>query len=157
MNAELEKALIALIIGGIIGGMLKLYLDYQAKLLENLWQKRLEAYTKFVKLTALFPKYPYRNPVNWNDVFKLSIAFRDWYFEGNGIVISSDFREMYFALQEYMISVFTAEKVNNKQPLEDPEYDDFREKCSRLRTLMARELESRERPIWYRFRKQKAA
>lgn len=155
MDTELQKALVALVFTGIIGGMVKLYLDYRAKLLENIWQKRLEAYTKFVKLTSLFPKYPFRKEVNWQDVLQLTIDFRDWYFEGNGIVISRDFRDVYFDLQKHIVAALSPERVNHKIRLEDADYDDLRERCSALRTLMARELESRENPIWYRFTKKK--
>jgi hypothetical protein len=157
MYEEMQKALIALIILGVVGGVVKLYMDYQAKLLENLWQKRLEAYTKFVKLTSLFPQYPFHNQVNWQDVLQLSIGFRDWYFEGNGIVISRYFREMYFDLQKYIVAAVSADRVNNKIRLNDLEYEDLRKRCSKLRTLMAKELDSREHPIWFRFRKQKEA
>ncbi len=155
MNAEIGKALIALVITGIIGGIIKVYLDYKSKLMGNIWENRLEAYMKFVRRTALFPKYP-RKEVRWKEVFNLSMDFRDWYFEGYGLVLSTKIRDNYFDLQEYIL-IITKEKIDSEQKLDDKEYDDLRERCSNLRSLMAKELESRESPIWYRFTKEPKA
>lgn len=151
MDTEIEKALIALVFTGIIGGIMKVYFDYKSKLMENIWEKRLEAYIKFVTITALFPKYP-RKEVRWKDVYNLSIDFRDWYFEGNGLVVSTEFRDKYFDLQEYILTITTG-KIDSEQKLNDAEYDDLRGRCSKLRSLMAKELESRESPIWHRLSK----
>jgi hypothetical protein len=92
MTANLQEALIALIITGIIGGIIKVYLDYTSTLMEKIWEKRLEAYMEFVKRTALFPKFPQR-VVYWNEVYNLSKDFRDWYFAGYGLVLSITVRD----------------------------------------------------------------
>lgn len=157
MNEDFQKAVIALIISTIIGGVIKLYLDYKTKILEKLWEKRLNGYTEFVKLTSLFPQYPYYKSVTWADVFQLSIDFRDWYFQGYAIVVSGAFREKYFDLQKYISTQVSAERVNNKVKLEMHQIEDFRVRCSQIRTQIARELESRENPIWYWLKPSKKA
>ncbi len=37
----ISKALIVLFIRGIIGGVIKVYLNYKSTLMENIWEKRL--------------------------------------------------------------------------------------------------------------------
>lgn len=153
MEKEVANALIALVFTGIIGGILKIYFDYKSKLMENVWEKRLEAYINFIKLTALFPLYP-RKKVKWKDVYNLSISFRDWYFKGYGIVVSTEFRDKYLNFQKYIRDI-TEDEIESEENLTDKEYDDLKDRCFKLRSLMAKELESRESPIWYRFTKEK--
>lgn len=155
MDNELAKAIIALLVTGIAGGIFKIYLDYKSKLMEKVLEKRLSAYMEFVKKTSLLPKYPPRE-VKWKDIYNLSIEFRNWYFEGHGLVLSSVIRDVYFNLQEYL----EAKTINRKESelvLSKDEYEDVRKKCSVLRTLMARDLESRESPIWHHFMKKTQA
>ena len=154
MNSEIAKALIALIFTGVIGGILKVYLDYKAKQMELIWDKRLEAYIEFVKKTALFPLYPPRE-VKYKDVFNLSLEFRDWYFAGNGIVLSKSFRDEYFKLQEYLLTI-TKNKIVSEDNI-GVEYTVLQKKCSALRTLIVEELDSRENPFSYRFTSKRKA
>lgn len=79
----IEDALVTLVISVVIGGLIKLYLDYKTKLSGALWKKRLDACLVFVKLTTFFPKYP-KKEIIWRDVYSLSLNFRDWYFNGAG-------------------------------------------------------------------------
>ena len=154
MDSEIGKALIGLVFTGILGGILKVYLDYKSQQMEKIWEKRLEAYTKFVQMTALFPRYPPKE-VTWKEVYKLSTDFRNWYFEGNGIFLSSEFRDKYFKLQEQILAI-TNGKTESEEKLES-EYDCLRKECSMLRTLITKELDSRENPFWYRFKRNRSA
>ena len=155
MNFEIQKALVGLIFTGVIGAIFKVYFDYKVKLMENIWEKRLDAYMKFVKLTSLFPKYP-RQEVNWKQVYHLSENFRDWYFEGHGLLLSTKIRDSYFSLQDNIISI-TKEKINSVEKISDTEYEHLRKKCSLIRSLMAKELDSRENPFWHYFTKSPTA
>ena len=153
MQTKILETLIALVFTGIIGGVIKVYLDYKSKLMENVWEKRLEAYMQFVRRTALLPKYP-KKEVSWKEVYKLSTDFRDWYFEGHGLVTSAKFRLAYFSLQKHILNI-TKGRKDSEEKLGEAEYEELRHRCSKMRKLMADELESRESPIWKHLRKER--
>lgn len=148
------QAIFALLFTGVIGGGVKLFFDYKSKLMGSIWEHRLTAYIEFVKLTALFPKYP-KAKVQWHEVYSLCKAFREWYFKGHGLLLSNDIRDHYFDLQKYLIKN-TKDRKNSLEVLSHSEYKAIRKKCSYIRSLMARELQSRESPIWHFFSKRQS-
>ncbi len=58
---------------------------------------------------------------------------------GNGLFLSTKIREVYFELQKNILKQ-TKDKINSIELLEDEKYDFFQEECSKIRSLMAKEL-----------------
>lgn len=148
MENEITKAIIGLIITVLIGGFVKLYFDYKSAVMENIWEKRLEAYMKFCKATDLFPMYPSRvREAIWKDVYATTLKFKEWYFEGYGLVLHSALRDEYFSLQRFLNKELK-EKENSEEKIGEEKYEEIRRKCSAMRTRMINTLELRIDPIW---------
>jgi len=161
MQTALISALIALIFGGLLGGLLKLYFDYNSKVVTDLWSKRYEAYSKLWKLTEVLPKYSRKDEVTFDELANFALAMRHWYFETGGILLSDQCRDAYFAIQIKIREVISKVNEEYKEHYKDividhvkietdngesiTVYDVIQKLCSNMRTEMTRDLLSRRR------------
>lgn len=156
------------ILGVIVGFLGKVLLDRftfankrDVEVDVDMRKRRLDVYPELWKLTELLPKWP-RNPnVTYEQLGKLQKDLMTWYFNKGGIYLSrSSFDDAYRPLQETLTAVSKLERKGflPKEPfLENAKigddkcdvYDAVREACSKLRSALTQDVESRrEAPIW---------
>ncbi len=141
---ELIKALIALFIGGILGGLIKKYYDFRRDVVKSIWDRRFEEYKKLWKISSVLPKWPKDDSVTYMKLYACCVNLKDWYFDAGGMLLSKNSRNKYQDLQT-ALSVLANKKTNDK--ITDKEYEDIRSLFSALRTQMTRDLTSRNRQI----------
>jgi hypothetical protein len=112
----------------------------------DLRKRRIEAYAPLWKASGLLPQWPRAVGVTYEQLQELSRSLRAWYYEAGGIYLSrSAHRDYYSPLQEALNELGRAKKSG---VISDSDYDAVRKLCSRLRTAMANDIESRrEGPI----------
>lgn len=106
----------------------------------DLREKRHDVYRELWTMTKIVPKYPAPNRLEFAALSDFSYTLRDWYFETGGIYMSEAARDRYFEVQEVIQSV---QSEKRSPVLEPAQYDRVREACSKLRTELARDLQSR--------------
>ncbi len=147
MENEIAKSIIGLIITIVVGGLVQLYLNYKTAVIASIWEKRLEGYMKFCKATRYFPLYPSRtSEATWKDVSTTSLLFKQWYFEGYGLLLHQNLRPEYFKLQKFLVNCLQ-QHVDTEEKMGDEKYEEIRKACSALRTKMINALEIRKSPI----------
>jgi hypothetical protein len=112
----------------------------------DLRKRRIDAYAPLWKATGLLPQWPRATGVTYDDAQALSRQLRTWYYEVGGIYLSfSTHHGAYSPLQDALKELGKAGKSG---VLTDADYDALRKLCSRLRTSLANDIESRrEGPI----------
>ncbi len=137
---EILKALVPLIIGGVIGGFVTTYFDYRKQIIHEVWQKRFDQYKKLWAISGNLPNWPRDTSVTYNKLFNISVGLKNWYFNDGGILLSSKSRELYGKLQTVLIE--KADK-DSKDPISEEDYNLVKNAFSILRTQMTKDLSSR--------------
>ncbi len=141
------------IIAGLSAWLGKVWADRIAQLQKlageidlDLRTRRIEVYKELWKATAVLPKWPRAADVTYEDLLKLSETLRDWYFQKGGMYLShTAHHDGYVPLQDALADVLKSRATG---PITDPHYDAIRDRCSTLRTALARDIQSRrESPI----------
>lgn len=138
----------AVIVAGLATWLGKVWADriaqYQTLLQDidiDLRKRRIEVYDALWKATPLLPKWPINPNVTYEDFMKFSKTLRGWYFETGGMYLSnSTHAEAYSPLQEALEQILSSHKSG---AISDKHYEEIRDKCSTLRTALARDIESR--------------
>jgi hypothetical protein len=169
-NAELVRLVVlsaggaATVVAGLAGWLGKVWSDRilqgQKSLAESVLQsqkltgeidadlrkRRIDAYAPLWKATGVLPQWPRAAGVSYEQLQDLSKQLRSWYYEVGGIYLSrSSHQGAYSPLQDALKQLG---KTGNSGVLSDADYDAVRKLCSRLRTALANDIESRrEGPI----------
>lgn len=143
--AKLIEPLITLIIGGVLGGIIKSLLDYRSQVFSQLWSKRLDAYQELWKIMKQFPLWPRADDVTYLKLKTMSEQMRDWYFCTGGILMSEKTRALYGVLQEKINAGILKNKKPDENLVEKDEYDTIQKLCSSVRSEMAKDLLSRKK------------
>lgn len=107
----------------------------------DLRKRRIDAYTKIWKETAILPAWPRDPKVTYAHLDKFSAELKQWYFETGGIFLSyNTHHKGYIPLQEAIEMLSAKEK---KSPLDKNDYEAIRKKCSKLRSLLTQDIQSR--------------
>jgi hypothetical protein len=71
---------------------------------------------------------------------------RKWYFDGGGLYLSRSAQKAYAKVQDAIWNLETCKDKNkdNDNLIEDDEYDVIRDRCSKLRTEITKDLLSRK-------------
>ena len=107
----------------------------------ELQRERIVSYRGLWGLTKLLLKWPRSRDVSYEDLRKLSLSLRDWYFgEGGGMFLSRTAYTSYAALQDSLTAILVKEPSGS---MTGEHYDAIRELCSALRSRLARDVGSR--------------
>lgn len=147
----MADAIWAAIIGGLIGlvstyvvAVVKVRQDLRAKYDIDLRERRIPEYKELWKLTDMFPKYGRGPNPTAAGTQALSVALRDWYFAGGGMLLSIYGRYTYFALQEALNDL---PATDDGQTMGDATYECLRQRGSDLRTALVRDVGTRRDPV----------
>ncbi|MFN3848738.1 MAG: hypothetical protein ACK4NY_04890 [Spirosomataceae bacterium] len=157
INQELNSALLSqtilFVFGTLLGGLAKGIFDrwtartnLDTKISEKLQEDRFNSYIKIWKLSELLPSWPVNTDATYQDVLDLSIKMKNWYFEGNGMLMSLETRNKYGAIQETISHELS--KNNDLSMKLGNSYEIIRSKFSDLRTSMTEDLQSRKRQFF---------
>jgi len=139
MTKEIILQIVAFILGGVFGAIIKTALDYRKEILSKLWQKRFDDYRLAWKITDVLPQYPINKNATYLNLSETSTALKNWYFAKGGILMSNQTRKAYGNLQEKL------NEVRNAKPTDIVcgEYEEIRKKFSSFRTGLTKDLTSR--------------
>lgn len=145
---ELFKPLISALIGAGVTALVitvNNFLSIRSRIDENLREKRLQVYKILWKETSVLPKWP-RNPdVTYKNLNELGKRFRDWYY------LSTQARKAYGVVQDRISEAIDKHQHELNTPItygKNGDYESIRDACSKLRTELTRELESRKRILF---------
>lgn len=112
----------------------------------DLRTRRIAVYAELWEATAVLPKWPRAQGVTYEQLEAFSNTLMTWYFHKGGMYLSETTHgRSYSPLQDALASVL---KDRPKGPISDTHYDFVREHCSKLRSALAADVESRrESPI----------
>lgn len=79
---------------------LKLFQSLQLEYDKDLRTRRIESYMDLCKRMIVLAKYPRPESLSYTDLEDLALSFRDWYFNGGGLIASETTRDHYFDLQD---------------------------------------------------------
>ena len=151
---------VAAIVGGLAGTLGSIWQKRLAKADEtsanvdlDLRSRRIEVYKELWVMTRTIPKWPRNDSLQYADLETLAVGLRDWYFSGNGMFLSrATHRDGYSPLQEELSRLLKG-KPSGKVPDKDPDiYEKIRSRCSKLRTELTFDIESRSsrrRSPWF--------
>jgi hypothetical protein len=112
---------------------------------------RVQFYQELWNETGIVPTYPRADDVTYEDLRKLSERLRSWYYEKGGMFLSREAHNgRYIPLQEALLATLKTQQSLNKplsEQLSDEHYEEIRRKCSRLRTALSDDIQSRRGPI----------
>ena len=143
----------AAVVAGLAGWLGKVWFDrllqsqkFVGDIDADLRKRRIDAYVPLWKLTSLLPQWPRATDVTYEQLQGLSQQLRTWYYEVGGIYLSrSTHRDAYSKLQDALKQLGQASKSG---VVSEADYNAVRLHCSRLRTFLANDIESRrEGPI----------
>jgi hypothetical protein len=141
----MEQLLPALI--GAITGLLAAYgrnlLDLRKEVSSDLSNKRFETYKDIWGIMQIMPKWPRAKDVTHQKLEDFSIQLRDWYFQKGGWLLSVNSRKDYGFLQECLQQAIKGKQMNDH--ITDSDYDTIQSACSKLRTQLTEDLQSRIR------------
>jgi hypothetical protein len=147
---DVTIVVVSALVGAVVSYVLAVIqhlLDVRTKMDENLRQDRLTVYKVLWERTGLLPQWPRSTTVTYEKLLNLSTGMRDWYFTQGGIYLSEKTRRVYGNTQE-AIQVVLRKAQNMEETLPEEQYGAIREKLSRLRTQMTRDLLSRRAAPW---------
>lgn len=140
----------ALVVGGLaawLGAVWKNRIERQenlrAQIDVDLRSRRILVYEPLWALMKVLPKWPRNEDVTYERLRQLSEELRDWYFEKGGLYLSERSREEYGALQDELQRVSEAGRTGPLARKPDDDYEVVRQRCSTLRTSLARDIASR--------------
>jgi hypothetical protein len=153
MNSLLPAA-VSTIVGAVVSYIVaarKVRLEMRTRIDESLQETRTELYKELWEKTGLLPLWPKNDSVTYQDLSSLSEEFRDWYFHQNqgGMYLSSKARDAYGRMQKGIQKIL---KQHSSRPnaqasdrLSPNDYDKIRDRCSKVRTELTKDLLSRRR------------
>jgi hypothetical protein len=107
----------------------------------DLRRRRIDAYGPLWKSTGLLPQWPRAQGITYEHLFEFSGLLRTWYYDTGGIYLSSTSHKTgYVPLQD---GIAALQRQHKTGALSDADYDAIRQLCSRLRSALANDIESR--------------
>jgi hypothetical protein len=79
---------------------LKVLQDLQVDYDIDLRKRRIDSYGDLLGHMVALAKYPKPEVLSYEQIQKLALAFRDWYFKSGGLVASERTRDHYFDVQD---------------------------------------------------------
>ena len=142
---KLINDLFFVLLGAVLGVLLKYLYDYKGMVHKELWTKRYETYKTLFSLTGILPQYPHKAEVTYEDLFKRSEAMRDWFFTEGGLLLSTKTRNKYFKVQRHIEFIIGDKGKEARLQNIGEDYEEARVIFSQLRRQMADDLMSRSR------------
>lgn len=109
-TATLIAAMIAVVASGIAVyvstkkneeiSRLRLVQDLEIEYDTDLRKRRIDSYAELFAHMIVLAKYPEPEALSYEQIQKLAVAFRDWYFKGGGLIASEKTRDHYFDVQD---------------------------------------------------------
>jgi hypothetical protein len=106
----------------------------------DLRTKRIPVYAELWEKTGLLPMWPWNTELKYEEVRQLTSDLRDWYFKRGGMYLSESARDTYFEVQKCINAILDKVQAG---PVSHDDYKAVRDKCSALRTELAKDLLSR--------------
>lgn len=138
LSVSLVTALVGAVLASI-GTYLAARRDLQLKFDDSLRDLRITRYEKLWKELSPLAKYGRTTVLSHEQIADLITALTTWYFDTGGLVLSSEAREDYFALQDGL--EFALARPPGALNTDDDEF--LRVLASRLRTAMTRDVGTR--------------
>ena len=108
----------------------------------DLRNHRLAAYKTLWEATSILPQRPKAKNVTYQDIERFSEKLREWYFVQGGMFLSRSAQsDGYVPLQDEICGILS-QGVDGV--ISDTHYDQIRERCSHLRSLLASDIQSRK-------------
>jgi len=79
---------------------LKVFQDLEIDYDIDLRKRRIDCYTDLFKHMVALAKYPEPEALSYEQIQKLALAFRDWYFNSGDLIASETTRDHYFDVQD---------------------------------------------------------
>ena len=139
---DLAVPLVTALVGAVLAGIgtyVAARRDLQLKFDDSLRDLRIKSYEELWKALAPLAKYGRPNALSHTETSDLIAALRTWYFETGGLVLSSDARHDYFALQDGLELALA--RPEGELGADEDEF--LRVLGSRLRTAMTRDVGTR--------------
>lgn len=105
----------------------------------DLRTRRIDVYAELWEKTGLLPMWPWNTELKYEELRRLTADLRDWYFKRGGMYLSESACDNYFEVQKCNAIL---DKVQ-AGPVSREDYTAVRDKCSALRTELAKDLLSR--------------
>lgn len=144
----------ALVVGGMaawLGTVWKDRIERQesmlAKIDVDLRSRRIVAYEPLWAMMKVLPKWPRDDGVTYERLRRFSEELRDWYFEKGGLYLSEKSRAEYGTLQDELHRVLNSGRTGTLEQKPKDEYELVRERCSKLRTSLAKDIASRREAV----------
>jgi Zn-dependent oligopeptidase len=145
------ESTITLIVGGLLGGLIKYIFDelksrsdFHHQAYDTLFKERWNYYQKLWAVSGGLPEWPRNEDLTANDLRDISQRMKDWYFDKGGMMLSQEARQQYGRVQQKLTEVW--QKTEDKQAkITDDLYESVRVEFSHLRGQMTEDLFSRIR------------
>ncbi len=138
LSVSLVTALVGAVLASI-GTYVAARRDLQLKFDDSLRDLRITRYEQLWKELKPLAKYGRPTALSHEQIADLIAAVTTWYFDTGGLVLSSEAREDYFALQDGL--EFALARPPDELNADDDEF--LRVLASRLRTAMTRDVGTR--------------
>jgi hypothetical protein len=143
----------AVVVGSVAAWIGKLYADRASARLTatlrlsatidlDLRNHRLTAYKSLWLETSLLPKRPRASDVTYEALRNFRDRLRQWYFETGGIFLSTSAQKLGFVPLQDVLCAALQDAPDG--PISDELYNRVQEHCSRLRSLLASDIQSRK-------------
>jgi hypothetical protein len=148
---SLYAALIGVLVGAA-GAWIKAVFAIREKVYDDLRARRLEVYPTAWRLSSALSWWPPAE-LTRDELFKLNLDFRAWYFTEGGVFMSAVSRTRYGELKELMCGHLDCWKEG--APFVPKEvYEDLADACHAFRTALTEDLETRRQRsiLWTAYR-----
>lgn len=150
-------ALVGVLTSAILGyyfGQQKMIAEHKKELTAEVWKKRCEYYIQLTDKMRKVPKWPSeQGKIKYIDLFDMSTDFKNWYFDGGGLFLTEQTRDVYRSVQRFVSDTLLDKHFEKSYPkmneIVSPEdYVKMYAHLSRLRTSLTTDLLSREQDVF---------
>lgn len=152
MKELIDNQFVVLLVGGLLGGMLKYLfdllkakMDYRFDTFSELQKDRFEAYKKLWAISKIIPRWPRREHVTSAELENTSVLLRDWYYDTGGILLTERTKEKFLKIQAELNRYIAESENGGTLEIDHTIYDHLHKVFSELRTELTIDLMSRER------------
>lgn len=130
-------------VGNFIAKRVADYRELEFTMDLDLRERRLPVYKELWAKTDILPKWPINAEVTYGQLQKLCRSLKDWYFHEGGHLLSEiTHKYAYSPLQEALANL---EYKPEGTEVSSEDYELIRSRCSKLRTYLANDLQSRRK------------
>jgi len=127
-----------------LGAVLKFQKDLEAEYDKDLRNRRIEVYKELWKPLQLLARYDRPEPLTPQNLEKLSVEMRRWYFEIGGLYLSEETRKTYFDLKQAIQRLTETAKHSADEVLDQPDSKFILQKASLLRARLTYDVGTRK-------------